>query len=74
MKLYVEDAAQHCRVNKQFLPAIMECNNVLRFAITIVRDDGSMITVPAYRAQHSHHVLPCKGGLRYSMDVDLQET
>ena len=72
--MFVEDSSQHCQMNKAFLPAIMECNNVLRFSITVIRDDGSFITVPAYRAQHSHHVLPCKGGLRYSSDVDLQET
>jgi glutamate dehydrogenase (NAD(P)+) len=36
-------------------------------------DDGSLRTVTCYRAQHSTHKLPCKGGTRYSDHVDLQE-
>ena len=36
-------------------------------------DDGSMATFSGYRAQHSHHRLPTKGGMRYAPDVDMDE-
>jgi len=37
-------------------------------------DNGEIKTIPCYRAQHSTHMLPTKGGTRYSEDIDLQET
>lgn len=49
VKMFVDEAAAKSRVNPQFLPSIKECNNVLRFQITITRDDGSLEVVPAYR-------------------------
>ena len=36
-------------------------------------DDGSMKVFCGYRAQHSHHRLPTKGGMRYAPDVDMDE-
>lgn len=49
VKLFVDEASAKSKVNPQFLTSIKECNNVLRFAITITRDDGSLEVVPAYR-------------------------
>ena len=36
-------------------------------------DDGSIATIPCYRAHHSYHALPVKGGTRYAEDISLQE-
>lgn len=39
----------------------------------MTKDDGSVETIACYRAQHSTHVLPVKGGTRYDDKIDLQE-
>jgi len=36
-------------------------------------DDGSIRSVVCYRAQHSTHLLPTKGGTRYDDHINLQE-
>mmetsp|Transcript_14377 Transcript_14377/g.2350 ORF Transcript_14377/g.2350 Transcript_14377/m.2350 type:complete len:118 (+) Transcript_14377:197-550(+) len=41
--------------------------------IPLRKDDGSIAHYTAYRAQHSRHKLPTKGGTRFAMDVDLDE-
>jgi len=55
------------------LDIIEPCAHVLEVNFPVQRDDGSYEMIRGYRAQHSHHRSPCKGGIRYSMDVDADE-
>jgi glutamate dehydrogenase (NAD(P)+) len=36
-------------------------------------DSGDIEVIEAYRVQHSHHKAPCKGGIRFSMEVNQDE-
>ena len=56
------------------LEQIRVCNGVYRMRFPVELDDGQIHVVEAYRAEHSHHLLPTKGGIRYSPDVTQDET
>ncbi len=58
---------------KGILEQIKQCNAVYRFAFPVKRDDGSVEVIHAWRAEHSHHKLPTKGGIRYSLLVNEDE-
>ncbi len=72
VKLFLKRASQNVSVPEDMYKLIESCNSVIRFNIPFVRDNGELETVACYRAQHSHHSLPVKGGTRYAMDIDLQ--
>jgi glutamate dehydrogenase (NAD(P)+) len=55
------------------LDQIRACDHVYRFAFPIRKDDGTVEVIHGWRAEHSHHKLPTKGGIRYSMMVSEDE-
>ena len=55
------------------LEQIRACNSVHTFQFPIRDSDGRIEVVRAWRAEHSHHKLPTKGGIRYSAAVDESE-
>ena len=55
------------------LSQIRECASVYHITFPLKRDDGSIEAIHAWRAEHSHHKLPTKGGIRFSLLVTEDE-
>ena len=55
------------------LQLIKQCNSVYQIRFPIKRENGDIVTLEAYRVQHSHHKTPCKGGVRFSNAVNQDE-
>lgn len=53
--------------------AVKHPERELKVAVPIVMDDGSIRVFEGYRVQHSSSLGPCKGGIRYHQDVDINE-
>lgn len=67
-----DKAAKFTRFDKGILEQIKACNAVLRIRFP-VKIGNDVEVIEAYRVQHSHHKNPCKGGIRYSLDVNQDE-
>jgi glutamate dehydrogenase (NAD(P)+) len=70
---YFERAAAMSRHPDGLLEQIRACNSILHTAFPLERDDGSVDVVHGWRAQHSTHKQPVKGGIRYAPTVTEDE-
>ncbi len=68
-----DKASKYTTVDQGLLEQIKACNSVLQIRFPIKRDDGTIEVIEAYRVQHSHHKAPCKGGIRFSDEVNQDE-
>lgn len=67
-----DKAAQFTNFDAGILEQIKQCNSVLRMHFPVKIGDKVEV-IKAYRVQHSHHKQPCKGGIRFSEMVNLDE-
>jgi glutamate dehydrogenase (NAD(P)+) len=67
-----DKAAKFTNWDPGLLEQIKQCNSVLRMHFPVKVNDKIEV-IKAYRVQHSHHKAPCKGGIRYSPEVNLDE-
>lgn len=66
-------ASKHKDIKKGHLDMMRTTQAVLMCKFPLEREDGTSEVISAYRAQHSRHRLPVKGGIRFALDVDLHE-
>ncbi len=68
-----DKAAAFTSFDPGILEQIKACNSVYQMRFPVKRDDGSIEVIEAYRVQHSQHKSPCKGGIRFSDEVNQDE-
>ena len=55
------------------LKQIKMCNSVYAMEFPLQRDNGEIESICAWRAEHSQHKMPTKGGIRYASNVNEDE-
>jgi glutamate dehydrogenase (NAD(P)+) len=69
---YFDKAAPFTKAPEGLLEQIKACNSIYKMNFP-VKFGNEIKVVEAYRVQHSHHRMPTKGGIRYSLHVDQDE-
>ncbi|MBC7418956.1 MAG: Glu/Leu/Phe/Val dehydrogenase [Pedobacter sp.] len=67
-----DEAARFTSHPEGLLNQIKACNSVYRFQFPVRRGNGLEV-IDAWRVEHSHHMSPTKGGIRYSEMVNEDE-
>ena len=68
-----DKASKFTKWEKGLLEQIKACNSVYSMRFPVKMDDGRIEVIEAYRVQHSQHKSPCKGGIRFSDEVNQDE-
>lgn len=74
MLAVLEDAAGKLGLTRNDYITMTQPERELTVSIPVVMDDGRTEVFQGYRVQHSSTRGPCKGGIRFHPDADLNET
>lgn len=72
VSFYFDRASQFTDTPQGLLYQIKVCNSIYKMHFP-VKYGNQVKVIEAYRVQHSHHRMPTKGGIRYSLMVDQDE-
>jgi len=64
-------AADHLDLSQEARERVRVPKRAMIVSVPTRMDNGEVMMFPGYRVQHNLSIGPCKGGLRYSPDVDL---
>lgn len=73
VEMSFDKAAKFTKWDPGILEQIKACNSVYQMRFPVKRDNGTIEVIEAYRVQHSQHKTPCKGGIRFSDEVNQDE-
>lgn len=73
VNLSLDRAAALTDLPRGLIEQIKTCNSVYHVAFPLKRDDGTIEVVHGWRAVHSAHKLPSKGGIRFATQVNEDE-
>jgi len=72
-KAKVRSTDQERKTIEGIIDFMLPCKSIIETNFRVRLDDDSHQVFSGYRAQHSHHKLPTKGGMRFAPDVDMDE-
>ena len=73
VNLHVDKSAKLLNFSKDLLEHLKSIHSLIKVNVGVVLD-GKINNFTGWRAVHSEHILPTKGGLRYSETVDQDDT
>ncbi|CAG9334334.1 unnamed protein product [Blepharisma stoltei] len=69
----IDRASMYTRIPGSFIDGLKKCSHVLELSIPLKKDNGQLAVFEAYRAHHSIHALPLKGGIRFAPNMRLAD-
>ena len=73
MELRFDVAADHLELDPGLRAVLRQPDRELKVSVPVVMDDGRLETFEGFRVQHNFVRGPCKGGIRFAPDVNIDE-
>ena len=68
-----DTASDHLGLDEGLREVLRTPDRELKVALPVIMDDGSIKVFTGYRVQHNYLRGPCKGGIRFAPEVNLDE-